>query len=192
MTTYPVRTRRWTRKEYHLLGELGILRDSEPIELIAGQLVVAEPKGTPHTTAVRLSAEALRIAFGEGWLVCTQDPIVFDDDSEPEPDVIVVPGTIRDYREAHPSQPVLVVEVADTSLVFDRRHKGSLYARAGFGEYWIVNLVDQCLEVYRHPGVDTAAEFGWHYATVDVLAPGARVAPLARHDAAISVTELLP
>jgi Uma2 family endonuclease len=192
MATYPIRTRRWTRKEYERLGELGILHEDEPVELIAGQLMVAEPKGTPHTTAVRLTESALRLIFGDGWLVCTQDPVVFDDDSEPEPDVIVVPGTARDYLGQHPSHPVLVVEVAESSLVFDRRHKGSLYARAGFADYWIVNLVDRRLEVYRRPGADVSAEFGWRYLDVDVLGPGGSIAPLALPNTAIAVADLLP
>jgi len=192
MTTYPVRTRRWTRKEYRQLGELGVLPEDEAVELIAGQLVVAEPKGTPHTTAVRLTAEALRRAFGAGWLVSTQDPIALDDDSEPEPDVAVVPGGPRDYLVDHPAWPVLVVEVADSSLLFDRHHKGSLYARAGFPDYWIVNLVDARLEVYRRPGGDPAAEFGWRYLDADVVATGGGVAPLARRDVTIAVADLLP
>src|SRR2546427_8046094 len=107
MSTYPVRTRRWTRKEYDRLIDLGILREDEPIELIGGQLIVSEPKTSLHATAVRLTADALRRAFGEGWLVCTQDPIAPDDESEPEPDVIVIPGQIRDYRDAHPEGAAL-------------------------------------------------------------------------------------
>ena len=192
MTTYPIRTRRWTRKEYERLGELGVVHEDEPIELIAGQLVVAEPKGTWHTTAVRLTERALRTAFGDAWLVCTQDPVVFDEDSAPEPDVIVVPGTARDYLAQHPSRPVLVVEVAETSLMFDRHHKGSLYARAGFADYWIVNLVDRQLEVYRRPGPDPSAEFGWRYLGVEILPAGMVAAPLAKPEAVVGVADVLP
>jgi hypothetical protein len=124
MATYPIRTRRWTRKEYGRLIELGILHEDERIELLGGQLVVAEPKSSPHATAVRLTAKALRLAFGEGWVVLVQDPIALDDESEPEPDIAVVAGDERDYRDAHPHQTALVVEVvAFSSLAFDRRHK---------------------------------------------------------------------
>jgi Uma2 family endonuclease len=192
MESDPIRTRRWTRKEYERLGELGILPEDEPVELIAGQLIVAEPKGTPHTTMVRLTARALGTAFGPGWLVCQQDPIVFDDESEPEPDVIVVPGTELDYFPRHPSHPALVIEVAESSLAFDRRHKGSLYARAGFEDYWIVNLVDWQVEVYRRPGVDATAELGWQYLDRAVVAPGATIVPLARPDVTIAVADILP
>ncbi len=111
MATYPLH-RHWTRKEYDHLVELGILHEDEPIELIGGQMVVAEPKGTPHSTSVGLTAEALRAAFGRGWVVRVQDAIALDDESEPEPDVAVVPGQWRDYRAEHPSRPVLIVEVA--------------------------------------------------------------------------------
>ena len=192
MTTYPFRARRWTRKEYRKLDELGVLPEDEPVELIDGQLIVAEPKGRPHVTAVGLTADALRRAFGAGWYVFQQDPIALDDDSEPEPDVAVAPGGPRDYVADHPARPVLVVEVAESSLQFDRRYKGSAYARAGLPDYWIVNLIDRRLEVYRRPGTDPAAEFGWRYLDVEVLAPGGRVAPLARRDTLIAVADLLP
>ena len=98
MSTYPIRTRRWTRREYHRLIELGILHEDEPIELLGGQLVVSEPKSSLHSTAVN-----------------TQDPIAADDESEPEPDVAVVSGSIRDYRDEHPANAALVVEVALSS-----------------------------------------------------------------------------
>jgi len=192
MTTYPVRRRRWTRKEYRKLDELGILPEDEPVELIDGQLIVAEPKGRPHVTAVALTADALRRAFGAGWYVFQQDPIALDDESEPEPDVVVVPGGPRDYLADHPARPALIVEVAETSLLFDRHHKGSLYARAGLPDYWLVNLVDRRLEVYRRPATDPAADFGWRYLDVRALAPGAAVTPLALPDARIAVADLLP
>jgi len=192
MSTYPVRTRRWTRKEYDRLIDLGILREDEPIELIGGQLIVSEPKTSLHATAVRLTADALRRAFGEGWLVCTQDPIAPDDESEPEPDVIVIPGQIRDYRDAHPEGAALLVEVAVSSLAFDRRHKGSLYARAGLNDYWIVNLVDRVVEVRRRPAPDPSADFGAAYQDIELARPGATLTPLAKPEARVAVDDLLP
>ncbi len=192
VTTYPVRTRRWTREEYHRLGELGILPEDEPVELLDGQLIVAEPKGTPHTTAVSLAVDALRRAFGAGWLVRQEGPIALDDGSEPEPDVVVVPGGPRDYLVDHPARPALVVEVADTSLLLDRHHRGNAYARAGLPDYWIVNLVDRRLEVYRRSGTDPATELGWRYLDMRRLAPGHAISPLALPDARIAVADLLP
>src|SRR5512138_3779920 len=151
MASYPIRNRRWTRKEYDTLVKNGFFNEDEPIELLGGQLVVAEPKGSPHSTAVALTVEALRVAFGSGWLVRVQDPIALDAESEPEPDVAVVLGHARDYLADHPARPALLIEVAESSLAFDRDHKGSLYARAGVADYWIVNLPDAALEVYRRP-----------------------------------------
>jgi len=118
-----IRTRRWTRREYDRLIELGVLHEDEPIELLAGRLVVREPQRTPNATATQLAAEALRTAFGTGWSVRVQLPIALDDASEPEPDVAVVPGAPRDYLREHPSAPVLVVEVAHDSLHADRTLK---------------------------------------------------------------------
>ncbi len=89
--------------------------------------------------------------------------MALDDESEPEPDISVVAGDPRDYRDAHPQRPALVVEVALSRLSFDREHKGSLYARAGIADYWIVNLPDRRVEVYRDPVPDAGAVFGWRY-----------------------------
>ena len=183
MTTYPTRLRAWTRKEYRRLGDLGIIREDEPVELIGGQLVVAEPKNTPHAAAV---------AFGTGWLIRQQDPIAIEPDSEPEPDLSVVRGHPRDYLADHPARPVLVAEVAESSLRFDRRDKGSLYAKAGLPDYWILNLRDRRLEVYRHPAADDAASFGWRYLDVKAFAAAARVTPLALPDVSIAVADILP
>ena len=172
--------------------EVGILHEDEPIELIGGELMVAEPKGAPHYAATRKTAKALEAAFGPGWEVRTEGPVGLDDDSEPEPDVAVVPGSPDDYSRVHPSRPVLTVEVAESSLAFDRRRKASLYARAGLPDYWVLNLVNRVLEVYREPVTDPAAPFGWRYARVEVFDAGAHVVPLALPHARIAVASFLP
>jgi Uma2 family endonuclease len=192
MSTYPTRTRRWTRAEYDRLVEAGIFRPGEPIELLGGELMVSEPQGSAHFTAVGLVDDALRAALGPGWLVRSQGPLALADDSEPEPDVAVIRGTRREYSREHPSRPALVVEVAESSLALDREHKGSLYARAGVADYWILNLIDRVLEVYRHPVADPVARFGWRYAATDALVPGSFATPLLAPDARIAVTDLLP
>jgi Uma2 family endonuclease len=192
MTTYPFRTRRWTRKEYHKLDELGVLQEDEPVELIDGQIIVAERKTPPHAAVVHLTADALRRAFGEGWLVIQQDPIALDEDSEPEPDVAVALGGPRDYVADHAARPVLVVEVAETSLDLDRRYKGSAYARAGLSDYWVVNLLDWQVEVYRRPAVDATAELGWRYLDHTIVGPGGTITPLARLDVTVAVADIFP
>ena len=188
----PLAYRHWTRKEYDRLIELGILHEDERIELIGGQMIVAEPKGSPHETSIGLTADALRTAFGARWVVRQQGPIALDDESEPEPDLSVVPGRLRDYRAGHPTRPVLIVEVAESSLSFDRRYKGSVYARAAIADYWIVNLRRRVLEVYREPVPTASARFGWSYARVRTLRENATVSPLALPGATIAVADLLP
>src|SRR2546425_2752082 len=99
MADYETRTRRFTRAEYERLIDLGVFQPGEEIELIGGELMVAEPQGAPHYTAIRKTAKALEAAFGPGWEVRTEGPIGLDDDSEPEPDVAVVSGSPEDRSE---------------------------------------------------------------------------------------------
>ena len=192
MAEYETRTRRFTRAEYERLIDLGVFQPGSPIELIGGQLLVAEPQGAPHYTAIIKTAKALEVAFGLGWTVRTQGPTGLDEESEPEPDVAVVAGGPDDYAHAHPSRPVLTVEVAESSLAIDRHHKGGLYARAGLAEYWVLNLVDRVLEVYREPAPDSAAPFGWRFARCEVFDASGRVTPLVAPASSIAVSRLLP
>jgi Uma2 family endonuclease len=174
MKQAPFTSRRWKRVEYERLIDLGAFDEDEPLELIGGHLIVAEPKGSPHAAAVGMAGDALRSALPPGWTVRIQDPVALDEESVPEPDVAVVRGRHADYGHAHPTRPALIIEVAETSLRFDRIEKGSLYARAGIVDYWIVNLVDRVLEVYRDPGADVTAPYGWRYMSVErVAAPNA-------------------
>lgn len=183
--------RRWTRPEYDRLVDLGVFQ-GEPIELIGGQLAVAEPQSAYHAAAIRAVDYALRAVLPPGWIVSIQSPVSLDEESEPEPDLAVVPGRPADYRHGHPTRPALVIEVAESSVAFDRVHKGSLYARAGIQDYWIVNLVDRVLEVHREPGPDASAPFGWRYRSVVTLGPPATVSPLGVAAGQIVVADLLP
>ena len=191
MASYPTRTRRWTRAEYDRLVSLGVFHEDERLELLGGHLLVREPQGSRHGVAIELADSALRIAFGPGWRIRGQLPIALDDESEPEPDLSVVAGDPRDSGHQHPSRPALVIEIAESSLVFDRKTKGPLYARAGVPEYWIVNLADGVLEVYRDP-MGASGAGGGRYATVLVLDATGVVAPLAAPGARIRVADLLP
>ena len=192
MAIYPTRLRKWTRAEYERLIEIGVFRSGEPVELLGGELMVSEPQGSAHYTAIGLVEDALRDALGPGWLVRSQGPIALMDDSEPEPDVAVTRGARRDYSREHPARPALVVEVAESSLSLDREHKGSLYARAGVADYWILNLVERVLEIYREPIQDPTTRFGWRYASLEILAAGASAAALAAPAARIPVSDVLP
>ena len=188
----PVQIRQWTRAEYGRLIEIGVFDLGERVELLGGEILVAEPQSSPHYTAIGLVEDALELAFGPGWLVRTQGPIALDDRSEPEPDVAAVRGTVRDYGRQHPARAALIVEVAEVSLALDRAHKGSLYARAGVEDYWVLNLVERVLEVYRQPVADALAPFGWRYASRQTLGPDAHITPLAAPNARVSISDLLP
>jgi Uma2 family endonuclease len=192
MKTPPLPLWRMPRVRYDRLVEAGIFGPDDRVELLDGLLIAREPQGERHAVAVILVRRALEQAFGAGYHVREDKPIALDDTSEPEPDLVVVPGGPRDYLDAHPSRPVLVVEVADTSLALDRLRKGELYARAGISDYWVVNLIDRVLEVYREPGSASAGQRHFRYASVRRLEPTELVTPLAAPAAGIRVADLLP
>ena len=197
MASYEARTRRfslrrWTRHEYGRLIDHGFLDEDDPIELLDGLLLVKEPQNSPHRTAVLLVAKAVERAFGEGWFVQTQSPIILGDRSEPEPDVCVVRGSPRDYVDAHPTRPALVVEVAQSGLRLARGRKAAAYARARIADYWIVNLVDRVLEVHREPARPGPARRHWGYAAIVTLGGDATITPLSAPSAGIPVADLLP
>jgi Uma2 family endonuclease len=183
---------RWTRRQYARLIDHGILDEDDPIELLDGLLLVKERQSSPHRTAVGLVARALERAFGDGWFVQTQSPIGLDIRSEPEPDVSVVRGSLRDYVNAHPTHPALVVEVALSGLGVARGRKAAAYARGGIADYWIVNLVDRVLEVHREPARPGPARRRWGYAVIQTLGADAVVAPLLAPAARVRVADLLP
>jgi Uma2 family endonuclease len=187
---YP-KTRRWTRAEYDRLIQLGVFEEDERIELLDGVLAVREPQGTRHSAGIRRVRETLRRALGETWLVDSQLPIALDDMSEPEPDVAVVPPHPDDYRDEHPSRPLLIVEVAETSYRIDHNYKASLYARAGIAEYWIADLGRETLEVHRAPETSNEAVLGWRYGSVEKLGKSATVTPLVAPGVVIPVADLL-
>jgi Uma2 family endonuclease len=191
MTQYPLTVRRWSRFEYEKLVATGFF-DRDRVELVGGQLIVAEPQGTYHVTSVCLVAAALRRVLPPGWLVREEKPISLDDDSAPEPDIAVVPGIPEDYLNAHPSVPPLVIEVADTSLGFDRQVKGSLYARGRVQDYWIVNVTDRVVEIYRQPHPDPSAAWEWSYRSARTARPTETLTPLALPEISVAVAALLP
>src|SRR5215475_7997717 len=183
---------RWTRREYARLIDHGFLDEDDPVELLDGLLLVKEPQHSLHRTAILLVARAVERAFGAGWFVQTQSPIALDDRSEPEPDVCAVPGSPRDYIDAHPRHPALIVEVAPSGLRLARGRKAAAYARARITDYWIVNLIDHVLEVHREPTRPGPARPRWGYAAIETFGPDVTIAPLAAPSAGIAVADLLP
>ena len=226
--------------------EAGILTPDDRVELVDGEVLAMTPQGSAHATAVVLAYEVLRAATGTEAHLRVQLPLALGAASEPEPDLAVVAGAPRDYRDGHPQAALLVVEVADTTLrtrprikvstmgveapvwqgvrsdhtgsmeatsntarrdasasrvgtlirgrvlSYDRDVKGSLYARAGIHEYWIVNLTANIVEVFREPVVNPPARFGWHYRRVERWGPGDSIAPSLLPNARIAVVDILP
>jgi Uma2 family endonuclease len=137
----------------------------------------------PHAVTLGLVEEAIRAAFGAGWWVRNQLPLVLGHDTDPEPDLAVVPGRPRDYA-AHPTTADLVIEVADSSLDFDTNEKRLLYARSAIRDYWVVDINGRRLLVYRDPRAGD-------YASQQVFSPADAVAPLAVPSAVVPVADLL-
>jgi Uma2 family endonuclease len=139
-------------EQYHAMIRSGILTEDDPVALLDGWLVVKMPQNPRHRAAVRLIQNALERLVPTGWYVDTQAPITTAD-SEPEPDVVVVRGEVRQYLDRHPGPPdlALVVEVADATLQRERSLKKRLYAAAGIPVYWIANLAEGRFEVYADP-----------------------------------------
>jgi Uma2 family endonuclease len=187
-----VHPRRWTRAEYDRMIDHGLLDEDDRVELIDGEILELAPQHSIHSAMVAQAQKVLEAAFGSGYHARVQMPFLLDPMSEPEPDIAVVSGVPRDYLEAHPHRAALLVEVAETTLRFDRKRKASLCARAGIPEYWIVNLVERLLEVHREPAVDPSARYGWAYATVEQLRASDSVSPLAATGVRIPVVDLLP
>ncbi len=143
---------RLTVEQYHAMAGAGILTDDDPVELLEGLLVCKMTKYRPHTMTTGLLRDALSEIVSSWCYVDAQEPVTTSD-SEPEPDLLVVRGTRRDYtdRQPGPEEVVLVVEVADTTLRRDRGVKKRIYAAAGLSIYWIVNLKERQVEFYTGP-----------------------------------------
>jgi Uma2 family endonuclease len=137
--------RPFTSVEYYQMVESGIIREGERVELILGQIFTMAAKGTRHTVS---TTRLLKILLG-----LTEERSIMPNNSEPEPDIVIARLRSDDYINSHPSPAdiILVIEVADSSIKFDRDTKAPLYAAAGINEYWIVNLIDDRLEIYRQP-----------------------------------------
>lgn len=190
MSAPAIHTKRWTRQEYDRLAEAGILGPDERIQLIEGEIITMTPQNSPHAAAIGLVETALRQIFDQTHWIRIQLPLIVDPDSEPGPDLAVVIGSPRKYVTEHPRTALLVVEIADTTLSLDRDRKAPLYARAGIPEYWIVNLLERCLEVFRDPV--TPPNQPASYRSTVRLSPSDTIAPLAAPTASITVSDLLP
>lgn len=143
----------WTRKDYHRLVEAGILDEDSPVELLNGQILQMSPVGDYHAACVDKLSELFRDILAKSATLRVQSPIVLDDLSEPEPNLAILKRKDNFYADGHPkpSDILLVVEVADSTLAKDRLVKGPAYASSGIKEYWILNINDRQLEQYLEP-----------------------------------------
>ena len=191
MATAPApHTRRFTKSEYHRMHDLGWFID-QYVELIDREVISMPGPGHPHCISTDKTMEICRAAFGKAVWVRVQMPLDLGQSSEPIPDVAVVSGA-RDTHLATPTTALLLVEVSDSTLAYDRGEKASLFAAAGIADYWIVNLQDRCLEVHRNPVVDPSEPFGHGFADVRRYSPNQTVSPLALPSTSIRVSDLLP
>ncbi|MGF1523612.1 MAG: Uma2 family endonuclease [Leptolyngbyaceae cyanobacterium] len=164
------------------------------MEFVEGHVIDMATMSSSHAVALDLMDSALRRMFGVGYYIRQRKPFTISDssESEPEPDVAVVQGLIRDYADAHPTVAKLIVEVADTSLLYDREVKGSLYAKAGISEYWVLNIGDRQLEVYTDSVPDATAIYGFSYNSYQLYKPGQAAAPIGMISQAIAIEDVLP
>ena len=192
MTRAEPRPFRWTKDGFYQAFEANLFLERR-VQLIDGEIVEFDARTNHHSIGVEGTRIALHERFGPAFWVRILGSLDLSDNSVPDPDIAVVRGGIRTHRGPdNPTTALLIVEVSDTTLEFDRQTKGCLYAASGIADYWILNLVDMQLEVYRDPVPDTNARFGWVYASRSDHLPGATVSPLALPGASIAIVDLLP
>jgi Uma2 family endonuclease len=180
---------RWTIAEYRELGKTGLFQGVKTM-LIDGEIYTMPMPNPPHDTALGLVEEWLRTVFTSGHHVRTQKGFDIGARTDPGPDLVVVPGSIRDYATKTPTSAVLIVEVADTSLFIDTTKKAEWYATAGVPDYWVIDLENRRLLVFRdpHPIPDGGAAYRTHL----TFGPNDTVTPLAAPNVAVKVADLLP
>lgn len=178
--------RRLSVQEYHQMAESGILHPDERVELLEGQIIQMAAKGTAHSAAVSRIGRLLNTSLSDRVLLRFQDPVRLNDYSEPEPDVAVLVPDPLDYEDHHPipSEVFLLIEVADTTLKFDQGVKAPAYARSGIAEYWVLDVNDRKLHVYRLP---SAAG----YQSETILSEELTIAPVAFPECIIAVKDML-
>ena len=186
----PVR-HRFTIAQYRALGRSGLFQNAKTI-LLAGELFTVPMPDPPHDTALGLTDAWVRSAFAVGHHVRSQMGFDIGTENDPGPDLAVVVGGIRDYAATTPAAAVLIVEVADSSLFLDTTTKTELYATAGVPDYWVIDLENRRLLVYRDPVPLPSGLGATAYQTHRALGPNDAVSPLALPSASVRVGDLLP
>ena len=193
MNTFSAVTpKRFTLLDYHRLIELGFLTENDRVELIRGELMQMVAKGTPHTVCNTSLVYEVTMLLQRQAIVRGQEPIILPPDSEPEPDLVIARNRSDRYLSNHPSPAdiLLVVEVSDSTLKYDQEAKLSLYAESGIADYWIFNLVANCLEVYTQPYQDLQGKFG--YGSKQIFLPNASVTLPNFPDLSLDLSSVFP
>ena len=188
----PPQPYRWTREQFHQIGEEGLF-EGQRVILIEGEILAMPPVGALHCGVVTLASESFRSLFGAGFFVREEKPFDVGRATDPQPDIAVIAGTIRDFLYRGLTEAALIVEVSRSTLAYDRREKASLYASAGVADYWIINIDQEPaqIEVHRQPAPDEAQPFGFGYRERTVHQAGEIVQPLAAPKP-VAVAALLP
>jgi Uma2 family endonuclease len=182
-------TWRWDFDQYMRMTEAGLLPE-RGVELIDGEILDMAAQKYPHAICVSKSVRVLMEMFPEPMWVKVESTLRFSDLSAPEPDVALLPRIESDPQAA--LDPLLIVEVSDTSLDYDRGEKAELYAAHRVPDYWIINIRDRVVEVHRNPVKDSSSRFGWRYAEGRIIHPGESFALLAAPDRPIEIARLMP
>jgi Uma2 family endonuclease len=190
MTT--VTAKRFSIEEYHRLGELGFFAPDERVELIRGEIIKMAAKGRFHSVCNSLVFGELYLLVGKRAIARGQEPIILSPDSEPEPDVVIARNRADRYLDSHPEPAdiLLVIEVSDSTLKYDRETKLSLYAEAGIANYWIFNLVDNQLEMHSEPYQKRQGDF--NYRSQRVLLPNEAVVIPGFPDLSLDLSLVFP
>ena len=185
-TQVEMKRRRFTVADFLRLAEVGFLADDERVELIRGEIIEMSPISEGHASTVMRLVSLLSRMFGQRALLSVQNPVQLDDATLPQPDVVLLRPRDDFYGQRHPGpeDTLLLIEVSDTTLTYDRRVKTALYSAAGVMEYWIINLQKRQIEVYREPQSEG-------YRTMTRYAPGETLSPLAFPEVQLDITEIL-
>jgi Uma2 family endonuclease len=184
--SYEIKRRRFTADEYQRMGQTGILSEDDRVELIDGEIVAMSPIGPRHNAAVNRANRALMMAVGSRAIVQVQGSVRLDLYYEPNPDVVLLQPRADDYasRLPGPGDILLLVEVADSSLEYDRDAKSEIYSVAGVQEYWLVDLKGGVVSCYSDPHAGT-------YRNIRHCRRGDSIAPQSLPDALVAIDDLL-
>ena len=177
---------RWTVAEYHRMGEVGLLNEDSRVELIDGEIVEMAPIGSFHGGNVNRFVRLLSKVVGNKAIVAVQNPVVLSGYTEPQPDLAILRWRADDYEQSnpHPEDVLLIIEVSDSTLRYDRDVKVPLYAHHGIPEVWLLDLQQRQIEIYRDPAHG-------QYRQRDCRRTG-QIAPILCPDAVIELAEVFP